>query len=218
METPSLCIRFCAKTKTDNCTNDESVHPPAAGTVMTPNYLRTPKISVSPYCDCSNSGNNKDECDKFTEFFSENTCLREFIYLLFWVFFFLLLCSVGLYSYLVLWIHFPLLPYFLPLCFAGFSPILLFLSSLFFSCLSLLTKYIPLPMLALLSCCIIAKPVTLHRRAWMCVRLYAHLCVCVCVRACVCVCVCPRAVAELLLQIFDRKRLFHPALLHNGFN
>ncbi|MED6258257.1 GDNF receptor alpha-1 [Ataeniobius toweri] len=46
------------------------------GTVMTPNYLRSPKISVSPYCDCTNSGNNKDDCDKFTEFFTENTCLR----------------------------------------------------------------------------------------------------------------------------------------------
>ncbi|XP_026212769.1 GDNF family receptor alpha-1a isoform X2 [Anabas testudineus] len=49
------------------------------GTSMTPNYLRSPKISVSPYCDCSNSGNNKDECDKFTEFFTENTCLRNAI-------------------------------------------------------------------------------------------------------------------------------------------
>ncbi|XP_068424002.1 GDNF family receptor alpha-1a [Clinocottus analis] len=49
------------------------------GTVMTPNYLRMAKISVSPYCDCSNSGNNKDECDKFTEFFTENTCLRNAI-------------------------------------------------------------------------------------------------------------------------------------------
>uniref|UniRef100_A0A3Q3JRA7 GDNF family receptor alpha n=1 Tax=Monopterus albus TaxID=43700 RepID=A0A3Q3JRA7_MONAL len=49
------------------------------GTVMTPNYLRSPRISVSPYCDCSNSGNNKDECDKFTEFFTENTCLRNAI-------------------------------------------------------------------------------------------------------------------------------------------
>uniref|UniRef100_A0A667XIT3 GDNF family receptor alpha-1 n=1 Tax=Myripristis murdjan TaxID=586833 RepID=A0A667XIT3_9TELE len=49
------------------------------GTVMTPNYLRSPKISVSPYCDCSSSGNNKDECDKFTEFFTENTCLRKAI-------------------------------------------------------------------------------------------------------------------------------------------
>nr|XP_057913931.1 GDNF family receptor alpha-1a isoform X2 [Doryrhamphus excisus] len=49
------------------------------GTVMTPNYLRSPKISVSPYCDCSNSGNNKDECDKFTTFFTDNTCLRNAI-------------------------------------------------------------------------------------------------------------------------------------------
>ncbi|XP_019943134.1 GDNF family receptor alpha-1a isoform X3 [Paralichthys olivaceus] len=49
------------------------------GTVMTPNYLRSPKISVSPYCDCSSSGNNKDECDKLTEFFTENTCLRNAI-------------------------------------------------------------------------------------------------------------------------------------------
>ncbi|XP_027862357.1 GDNF family receptor alpha-1-like isoform X2 [Xiphophorus couchianus] len=49
------------------------------GTVMTPNYLRSPKISVSPYCDCTNSGNNKDDCDKFTEFFRENTCLRNAI-------------------------------------------------------------------------------------------------------------------------------------------
>ncbi|TNM99424.1 hypothetical protein fugu_012457 [Takifugu bimaculatus] len=49
------------------------------GTVMTPNYLRSPKISVSPYCDCSNSGNSKDDCDKFAEFFTENTCLRNAI-------------------------------------------------------------------------------------------------------------------------------------------
>ncbi|XP_008320800.2 GDNF family receptor alpha-1-like [Cynoglossus semilaevis] len=49
------------------------------GTVMTPNYLRSPKISVSPYCDCNNSGNNKDECDKFTEIFTENACLRNAI-------------------------------------------------------------------------------------------------------------------------------------------
>ncbi|CAL8254271.1 unnamed protein product [Lota lota] len=49
------------------------------GTILTPNYLRTPKISVSPFCDCSGSGNNKDECDKFTEFFTDNTCLRNAI-------------------------------------------------------------------------------------------------------------------------------------------
>ncbi|KAG7266507.1 hypothetical protein CRUP_015683 [Coryphaenoides rupestris] len=44
-------------------------------TIVTPNYLRSPKISVSPFCDCSSSGNNKDECGKFTEFFTDNTCL-----------------------------------------------------------------------------------------------------------------------------------------------
>uniref|UniRef100_A0A8B9LNL4 GDNF family receptor alpha 1 n=1 Tax=Astyanax mexicanus TaxID=7994 RepID=A0A8B9LNL4_ASTMX len=47
------------------------------GTVMTPNYLRSTKISVSPFCDCSSSGNSKEECDRFTEFFTDNGCLRE---------------------------------------------------------------------------------------------------------------------------------------------
>lgn len=173
---------------------------------MTPNYLRTPKISVSPYCDCSNSGNNKDECDKFTEFFSENTCLREFIYLLFCFFFysvllaFTLICSSG-FTFLCFLTFLHSAPL-VSLLFCSFYPP----SFLFLSLPS--DQIYPIAMLALLSCCIIAKPVTLHRRAGMCVRLCAHLCVCVC----------PRAVAELLLQIFDRKRLFHPALLHNGFN
>lgn len=49
------------------------------GTVMTPNYLRTPTISVSPWCDCSSSGNGKADCDKFTEFFTDNRCLRNAI-------------------------------------------------------------------------------------------------------------------------------------------
>uniref|UniRef100_A0A671L421 GDNF family receptor alpha n=1 Tax=Sinocyclocheilus anshuiensis TaxID=1608454 RepID=A0A671L421_9TELE len=49
------------------------------GTVMTSNYLRSPKISVSPFCDCSSSGNSKEECDRFTEFFTDNACLRNAI-------------------------------------------------------------------------------------------------------------------------------------------
>ncbi|KAL2078038.1 hypothetical protein ACEWY4_025723 [Coilia grayii] len=49
------------------------------GTVMTPNYLRTPTISVSPWCDCSSSGNGKAECDAFTQFFTDNRCLRNAI-------------------------------------------------------------------------------------------------------------------------------------------
>ncbi|XP_028844934.1 GDNF family receptor alpha-1b [Denticeps clupeoides] len=49
------------------------------GTVMTPNYLRSPGISVSPWCDCNSSGNNKAECDRFAQFFIENRCLRNAI-------------------------------------------------------------------------------------------------------------------------------------------
>ncbi|XP_035261253.1 GDNF family receptor alpha-1b [Anguilla rostrata] len=49
------------------------------GTVMTPNYLRFPWISVSPWCDCSNSGNRKEECDKISQFFTDNCCLRNAI-------------------------------------------------------------------------------------------------------------------------------------------
>ncbi|XP_029932910.1 GDNF family receptor alpha-1b [Myripristis murdjan] len=49
------------------------------GTVMTPNYLRSLGISLSPWCDCSNSGNSKPDCDKFAEFFTSNRCLRNAI-------------------------------------------------------------------------------------------------------------------------------------------
>lgn len=81
---------------------------------MTPNYLRSPKISVSPYCDCSNSGNNKDDCDKFSEFFTENTCLRK-------SFRPDLSPGISLLSDLSI---------FHQLCFASFSPNLIFLASL----------------------------------------------------------------------------------------
>ncbi|TRY99236.1 hypothetical protein DNTS_003380, partial [Danionella cerebrum] len=47
------------------------------GTVMTPNYLPITGIIVSPWCDCSSSGNGKAECDKFKEFYSNNRCLRN---------------------------------------------------------------------------------------------------------------------------------------------
>ncbi|XP_037134779.1 GDNF family receptor alpha-1b [Syngnathus acus] len=49
------------------------------GTVITPNYERSLGISLSPWCDCSSSGNNKPECDKFVEFFTNNRCLRNAI-------------------------------------------------------------------------------------------------------------------------------------------
>ncbi|MEQ2285680.1 GDNF receptor alpha-1, partial [Ameca splendens] len=49
------------------------------GTVMTPNYVRSSGISLSPWCDCSSSGNSKPDCDKFAEFFINNRCLRNAI-------------------------------------------------------------------------------------------------------------------------------------------
>uniref|UniRef100_A0A3P8VAT9 GDNF family receptor alpha-1 n=1 Tax=Cynoglossus semilaevis TaxID=244447 RepID=A0A3P8VAT9_CYNSE len=49
------------------------------GTVMTPNYMRSLGISLSPWCDCSNSGNSKPDCDKFAEMFTDNRCLRNAI-------------------------------------------------------------------------------------------------------------------------------------------
>ncbi|XP_022598988.1 GDNF family receptor alpha-1 [Seriola dumerili] len=49
------------------------------GTVMTPNYVRSLGISLSPWCDCSSSGNSKPDCDKFAEFFTNNRCLRNAI-------------------------------------------------------------------------------------------------------------------------------------------
>ncbi|KAF3841711.1 hypothetical protein F7725_023662 [Dissostichus mawsoni] len=45
----------------------------------TPTACCPTPVYVSPFCDCNNSGNNKDECDKLTEFFTENTCLRNAI-------------------------------------------------------------------------------------------------------------------------------------------
>ncbi|KAM9837825.1 GDNF family receptor alpha-1b [Aulostomus maculatus] len=49
------------------------------GTVMTPNYVRAFGISLSPWCDCSSSGNSKPDCDKFADFFTNNRCLRNAI-------------------------------------------------------------------------------------------------------------------------------------------
>ncbi|XP_077481779.1 GDNF family receptor alpha-1b [Stigmatopora argus] len=49
------------------------------GTVITPNYERSLGISPSPWCDCSSSGNDKPECDKFLSFFTDNICLRNAI-------------------------------------------------------------------------------------------------------------------------------------------
>ncbi|EMP39022.1 GDNF family receptor alpha-1, partial [Chelonia mydas] len=49
------------------------------GTVMTPNYIDSNSLSVAPWCDCSNSGNDIEECLKFLNFFQDNTCLKNAI-------------------------------------------------------------------------------------------------------------------------------------------
>lgn len=51
-----------------------------AGTVMTPNYVRSRGLSLSPWCDCSGSGNGKPDCERFLELFTNNRCLRESSY------------------------------------------------------------------------------------------------------------------------------------------
>ncbi|XP_048362144.1 GDNF family receptor alpha-1 [Sphaerodactylus townsendi] len=49
------------------------------GTVMTPNYINSNSLSVAPWCNCNNSGNDLEECMKFLNFFQDNACLRNAI-------------------------------------------------------------------------------------------------------------------------------------------
>ncbi|XP_019738991.1 GDNF family receptor alpha-1b [Hippocampus comes] len=49
------------------------------GTVITPNYKRSLGISLSPWCDCASSGNDKPECERFLDLFANNRCLRNAI-------------------------------------------------------------------------------------------------------------------------------------------
>ncbi|XP_038641478.1 GDNF family receptor alpha-2-like [Scyliorhinus canicula] len=47
------------------------------GSDMTPNYIDATDIVVSPWCTCSGSGNHKEECEKFLNYFKANACLRN---------------------------------------------------------------------------------------------------------------------------------------------
>ncbi|XP_041426744.1 GDNF family receptor alpha-1 isoform X2 [Xenopus laevis] len=49
------------------------------GTGITPNYIGSNSLSVSPWCNCSNSGNYIDDCLKFANFFKDNICLQNAI-------------------------------------------------------------------------------------------------------------------------------------------
>uniref|UniRef100_A0A8C6S802 GDNF family receptor alpha 4b n=1 Tax=Neogobius melanostomus TaxID=47308 RepID=A0A8C6S802_9GOBI len=43
-----------------------------------PNYVDNSTSSVAPWCTCTNSGSQKDECDDFLGYFADNICLRKF--------------------------------------------------------------------------------------------------------------------------------------------
>nr|XP_044993567.1 GDNF family receptor alpha-1-like [Jaculus jaculus] len=49
------------------------------GTLMTPNYIDSSSLSVAPWCDCSNSGDDLEECYEFLNFFKNNKCLKNAI-------------------------------------------------------------------------------------------------------------------------------------------
>ncbi|XP_031443426.1 GDNF family receptor alpha-4 isoform X1 [Clupea harengus] len=47
------------------------------GSPVTPNYMDNSTSSVSPWCACASSGNQKEECTQFLDFFTDNICLRN---------------------------------------------------------------------------------------------------------------------------------------------
>ncbi|XP_020364820.1 GDNF family receptor alpha-4 isoform X1 [Oncorhynchus kisutch] len=47
------------------------------GSSITPNYLDNSTSSVAPWCSCSASGNQREECSDFLEYFTDNVCLRN---------------------------------------------------------------------------------------------------------------------------------------------
>ncbi|XP_053284346.1 GDNF family receptor alpha-4 [Pleuronectes platessa] len=47
------------------------------GSTITPNYVDNSTSSVAPWCSCSASGSQRDECDGFLGSFTDNICLRN---------------------------------------------------------------------------------------------------------------------------------------------
>ncbi|XP_057707214.1 GDNF family receptor alpha-4 isoform X1 [Corythoichthys intestinalis] len=47
------------------------------GSTITPNYIDNTTSSVAPWCSCSASGNQRQECEDFLGFFTDNICLRN---------------------------------------------------------------------------------------------------------------------------------------------
>ncbi|XP_010877704.2 GDNF family receptor alpha-4a isoform X2 [Esox lucius] len=47
------------------------------GSTITPNYLDNSTSNVGPWCSCSASGNHREQCHDFLEYFHDNVCLRK---------------------------------------------------------------------------------------------------------------------------------------------
>ncbi|KAF3694106.1 GDNF family receptor alpha-4 [Channa argus] len=47
------------------------------GSTITPNYVDNSTSSVAPWCSCSASGNQREECNYFLGSFTDNICLRN---------------------------------------------------------------------------------------------------------------------------------------------
>uniref|UniRef100_A0A8C9RZM6 GDNF family receptor alpha 4a n=2 Tax=Scleropages formosus TaxID=113540 RepID=A0A8C9RZM6_SCLFO len=49
------------------------------GSTITPNYVDNSTSSVSPWCSCSASGNQREQCVEFLNYFTDNVCLKNAI-------------------------------------------------------------------------------------------------------------------------------------------
>ncbi|XP_068596772.1 GDNF family receptor alpha-4 [Brachionichthys hirsutus] len=49
------------------------------GSTITPNYGDNSTSSVAPWCSCSASGSQREECESFLEYFTSNICLQNAI-------------------------------------------------------------------------------------------------------------------------------------------
>ncbi|XP_072313637.1 GDNF family receptor alpha-4a [Eucyclogobius newberryi] len=49
------------------------------GSTITPNYLDNSTSNVGPWCSCAASGNHREQCNDFLEFFHNNVCLKNAI-------------------------------------------------------------------------------------------------------------------------------------------
>ncbi|XP_054647609.1 GDNF family receptor alpha-4 [Dunckerocampus dactyliophorus] len=47
------------------------------GSTITPNYVDNATSSVAPFCSCLASGNQRQECEDFLGYFTDNICLRN---------------------------------------------------------------------------------------------------------------------------------------------